>query len=92
MRVSLQSIKEFQPEEHLQVLEEEAALSIKENDKSLYICDPFRGVVFSHLKKVCYPPASSWLYSVSSGSTHVCEYTPYVLSSRAEHGSVKYSQ
>lgn len=50
--VSLQSVKEFQSEEHLQVLEEETALNIKENDKSLYICDPFRGVVFEHLKKV----------------------------------------
>lgn len=50
--VSLQSIKEFQSEEHLQILEEETALNIKENDKSLYICDPFRGVVFEHLRKV----------------------------------------
>ncbi|XP_064025913.1 DNA topoisomerase 2-binding protein 1 isoform X1 [Pogoniulus pusillus] len=49
---ALESIKEFQPEEHLQILEEEAALSIKEDDKSLYICDPFRGVVFSHLRKL----------------------------------------
>ncbi|XP_009954120.1 PREDICTED: DNA topoisomerase 2-binding protein 1 [Leptosomus discolor] len=49
---ALESIKEFQSEEHLQILEEETALSIKENDKSLYICDPFRGVVFSHLKKL----------------------------------------
>ncbi|NXE05262.1 TOPB1 protein, partial [Lophotis ruficrista] len=49
---ALESIKEFQPEEHLQVLEEETALNIKENDKSLYICDPFRGVVFNHLKKL----------------------------------------
>nr|XP_009686127.1 PREDICTED: DNA topoisomerase 2-binding protein 1 [Struthio camelus australis] len=49
---ALESIKEFQSEEHLQILEEEAALSINENDKSLYICDPFRGVVFSHLKKL----------------------------------------
>ncbi|KAM6422581.1 LOW QUALITY PROTEIN: DNA topoisomerase 2-binding protein 1 [Rhynochetos jubatus] len=49
---ALESIKEFQSEEHLQILEEEAALSIKQNDKSLYICDPFRGAVFSHLKKL----------------------------------------
>ncbi|NXJ83930.1 TOPB1 protein, partial [Trogon melanurus] len=48
----LQSIKEFQSEKHLQILEEETALTIKENDKSLYICDPFRGVVFNHLKKL----------------------------------------
>ncbi|NXG70742.1 TOPB1 protein, partial [Baryphthengus martii] len=47
-----QSIKEFQPEEHLQVLEEAAALNIEENDKSLYVCDPFRGVVFNHLKEL----------------------------------------
>lgn len=57
MYVSLQSIKEFQSEEHLQIIEEETALNIKENDKSLYICDPFRGVVFEHLKKVCYSSA-----------------------------------
>ncbi|XP_068261378.1 DNA topoisomerase 2-binding protein 1 [Nyctibius grandis] len=49
---ALESIKEFQSEEHLQILEKETALSIKENDKSLYICDPFRGVVFNHLKKL----------------------------------------
>ncbi|KFW85689.1 DNA topoisomerase 2-binding protein 1 [Manacus vitellinus] len=49
---ALESIKEFQSEEHLQILEEEAVLNIKENDKSLYICDPFRGVGFSHLKKL----------------------------------------
>ncbi|KFP76853.1 DNA topoisomerase 2-binding protein 1 [Apaloderma vittatum] len=49
---ALESIKEFQSEKHLQILEEETALTIKENDKSLYICDPFRGVVFNHLKKL----------------------------------------
>ncbi|KAI1242895.1 hypothetical protein IHE44_0000452 [Lamprotornis superbus] len=46
------SIKEFQSEEHLQILEEETVLNIKENDKSLYICDPFRGMGFNHLKKL----------------------------------------
>ncbi|XP_067417850.1 DNA topoisomerase 2-binding protein 1 isoform X1 [Emydura macquarii macquarii] len=49
---ALESIKEFQSEEYLQILEEAPALSIKENDKSLYICDPFSGIVFSHLKKL----------------------------------------
>ncbi|XP_048156257.1 DNA topoisomerase 2-binding protein 1 isoform X1 [Corvus hawaiiensis] len=49
---ALESIKEFQSEEHLQILEEETVLNIKENDKSLYICDPFQGVGFSHLKKL----------------------------------------
>ncbi|XP_074696255.1 DNA topoisomerase 2-binding protein 1 isoform X1 [Strix aluco] len=49
---ALESIKEFQSQEHLQILEEETALNIKENDKSLYICDPFRGTVFNHLKKL----------------------------------------
>ncbi|KAF2983886.1 hypothetical protein EK904_005245 [Melospiza melodia maxima] len=47
-----ESIKEFQSEEHLQILEEKTVLNIKENDKSLYICDPFSGVGFSHLKKL----------------------------------------
>ncbi|XP_024071708.1 DNA topoisomerase 2-binding protein 1 isoform X2 [Terrapene carolina triunguis] len=49
---ALESIKEFQSEEYLQILEEVPALNIKENDKSLYICDPFSGIVFSHLKKL----------------------------------------
>ncbi|XP_014733913.1 PREDICTED: DNA topoisomerase 2-binding protein 1 isoform X1 [Sturnus vulgaris] len=49
---ALESIKEFQSEEHLQILEEETVLNIKENDKSLYICDPFRGMGFNHLQKL----------------------------------------
>ncbi|NXY82680.1 TOPB1 protein, partial [Alcedo cyanopectus] len=49
---ALESIKEFQSEEHLQILDEKTALNIKENDKSLYICDPFRGAVFDHLRKL----------------------------------------
>lgn len=48
-----QSMKEFQSEEYLQVITEEEALKIKENDRSLYICDPFSGTVFDHLRKVC---------------------------------------
>lgn len=50
---ALESIKEFQSEEYLQIITEEEALEIKENDRSLYICDPFSGVVFDHLKKLC---------------------------------------
>uniref|UniRef100_A0A7M4FW02 DNA topoisomerase II binding protein 1 n=1 Tax=Crocodylus porosus TaxID=8502 RepID=A0A7M4FW02_CROPO len=49
---ALESIKEFQSEEYLQILEEAAALEVKENDQSLYICDPFSGIVFNHLKKL----------------------------------------
>ncbi|XP_074844363.1 DNA topoisomerase 2-binding protein 1 isoform X2 [Carettochelys insculpta] len=49
---ALESIKEFQSEDYLQIIEEAPALSIKENDKSLYICDPFSGPVFSHLRKL----------------------------------------
>ncbi|XP_040492740.1 DNA topoisomerase 2-binding protein 1 isoform X3 [Ursus maritimus] len=49
---ALESIKEFQSEEYLQIITEEEALKIKENDKSLYICDPFSGIVFDHLKKL----------------------------------------
>ncbi|XP_007935164.1 DNA topoisomerase 2-binding protein 1 [Orycteropus afer afer] len=49
---ALASIKEFQSEEYLQIITEEEALKIKENDKSLYICDPFNGIVFDHLKKL----------------------------------------
>ncbi|XP_008247448.3 DNA topoisomerase 2-binding protein 1 [Oryctolagus cuniculus] len=49
---ALESMKEFQSEEYLQVITEEEALKIKENDRSLYICDPFSGIVFDHLKKL----------------------------------------
>ncbi|XP_057287554.1 DNA topoisomerase 2-binding protein 1 isoform X2 [Pezoporus wallicus] len=49
---ALESMKEFQSEEHLQILDEGTALNIRENDKSLYICDPFTGVVFNHLKQL----------------------------------------
>ncbi|XP_037700593.1 DNA topoisomerase 2-binding protein 1 isoform X1 [Choloepus didactylus] len=49
---ALESIKEFQSEEYLQIITEEEALKIKENDRSLYICDPFSGGVFDHLKKL----------------------------------------
>ncbi|KAJ7322572.1 hypothetical protein JRQ81_018859 [Phrynocephalus forsythii] len=46
------SIKEFHSEDYLQILESEAALRIRENDKSLYICDQFSGAVFNHLQKL----------------------------------------
>ncbi|XP_053115689.1 DNA topoisomerase 2-binding protein 1 [Hemicordylus capensis] len=49
---ALESIKEFQSEEYLQILENETALRIQENDKSLYICDQFSGTVFNHLQKL----------------------------------------
>ncbi|KAM7063258.1 DNA topoisomerase 2-binding protein 1 isoform 2-T2 [Molossus nigricans] len=49
---ALESIKEFQSEEYLQIITEEEALKMKENDRSLYICDPFSGIVFDHLKKL----------------------------------------
>lgn len=75
----MQSIKEFQSEEHLQILEEETVLSIKENDKSLYICDPFQGVGFSHLKKVCHPATlTSLVFLFRSSHVHTCIL--YVLS------------
>ncbi|XP_027728064.1 DNA topoisomerase 2-binding protein 1 isoform X2 [Vombatus ursinus] len=49
---ALESMKEFQSEEYLQTITEEEALKIKKNDRSLYICDPFSGIVFDHLKKL----------------------------------------
>ncbi|XP_050996005.1 DNA topoisomerase 2-binding protein 1 [Acomys russatus] len=49
---ALESIKELQPEDYLQIITEEEALKIKENDKSLYICDQFSGAVFDHLKQL----------------------------------------
>ncbi|XP_005406872.1 PREDICTED: DNA topoisomerase 2-binding protein 1 isoform X2 [Chinchilla lanigera] len=49
---ALESMKKFQSEEYLQIITEEEALKIKENDRSLYICDPFSGAAFDHLKKL----------------------------------------
>ncbi|XP_077158778.1 DNA topoisomerase 2-binding protein 1 isoform X2 [Paroedura picta] len=49
---ALESIKEFQSDEYLQILEDEAALKIQESNKSLYICDQFSGIVFNHLQKL----------------------------------------
>ncbi|XP_075820941.1 DNA topoisomerase 2-binding protein 1 [Microtus pennsylvanicus] len=49
---ALESIKELQSEDYLQIITEEEALKIKENDRSLYICDRFSGAVFDHLKQL----------------------------------------
>ncbi|XP_051062024.1 DNA topoisomerase 2-binding protein 1 isoform X1 [Phodopus roborovskii] len=49
---ALESIKELQSEDYLQIITEEEALKIKENDRSLYICDHFSGAVFDHLKQL----------------------------------------
>ncbi|XP_031201771.1 DNA topoisomerase 2-binding protein 1 isoform X1 [Mastomys coucha] len=49
---ALESIKELQSEDYLQIITDEEALKIKENDKSLYICDRFSGAVFDHLKQL----------------------------------------
>ncbi|XP_045153750.1 DNA topoisomerase 2-binding protein 1 [Echinops telfairi] len=49
---ALESIKEFKSEEYLQIITEEEALKIEKDDKSLFICDPFSGTVFDHLKKL----------------------------------------
>nr|XP_048272669.1 DNA topoisomerase 2-binding protein 1 [Myodes glareolus] len=49
---ALESIKELQSEDYLQIITEEEALKIKENDRSLYICDRFSGTVFDHLKQL----------------------------------------
>ncbi|XP_074127309.1 DNA topoisomerase 2-binding protein 1-like isoform X2 [Sminthopsis crassicaudata] len=46
------SMKEYLSEEYLQTLIEEEALNVKESDKSLYICEPFRGIAFDHLQKL----------------------------------------
>ncbi|XP_040290428.1 DNA topoisomerase 2-binding protein 1 isoform X1 [Bufo bufo] len=47
-----QEIKAFQSDEYLHLIDEKEAVSLKEKDKSLYICDPFSGPVFNHLKKL----------------------------------------
>ncbi|XP_074051941.1 DNA topoisomerase 2-binding protein 1-like [Macrotis lagotis] len=45
-------MKEYLSEEHLQIPTEEEALNIKENDKSLFICEPFGSIAFDHLQKL----------------------------------------
>ncbi|KAG8572749.1 hypothetical protein GDO81_012155 [Engystomops pustulosus] len=47
-----EEIKAFQSDEYLHLIDEKEALSVKERDKSLYICDPFSGAAFNHLKKL----------------------------------------
>ncbi|XP_066441313.1 DNA topoisomerase 2-binding protein 1 isoform X3 [Eleutherodactylus coqui] len=47
-----EEIKTFQSDEYLHLIDEKEALSLKEKDKSLYICDPFSGAAFNHLKKL----------------------------------------
>nr|AAP03894.2 Xmus101 [Xenopus laevis] len=47
-----EAMKQIQSDESLQLTEEREALLLKEKDKSLYICDPFSGAAFSHLKKL----------------------------------------
>nr|XP_033785877.1 DNA topoisomerase 2-binding protein 1 isoform X2 [Geotrypetes seraphini] len=47
-----EAIQQFQSDEFLQTIDEEAVLKIKERDKSLYICDPFSGSAFNHLNKL----------------------------------------
>ncbi|XP_068944398.1 DNA topoisomerase 2-binding protein 1-like [Petaurus breviceps papuanus] len=46
------TMKEYLSEEYLQTLTEEQALNMKENDKSLFICEPFSGIAFDHLQKL----------------------------------------
>lgn len=47
-----EQIKAFQSDEYLLIIEEKEALTLKEKDKSLYVCDPFSGAAFNHLKKL----------------------------------------
>ncbi|KAM3928055.1 DNA topoisomerase 2-binding protein 1 [Leptodactylus fuscus] len=47
-----EEIKAFQSDEYLHLIDEKEALSVKQKDKSLYICDPFSGPAFNHLKKL----------------------------------------
>uniref|UniRef100_UPI00398E5BD6 DNA topoisomerase 2-binding protein 1 n=1 Tax=Pristiophorus japonicus TaxID=55135 RepID=UPI00398E5BD6 len=47
-----EAIKEFKSEEFLQTVHEDEACSLKVKDNSLYICDPFEGVAYSHLTKL----------------------------------------
>ncbi|XP_078282739.1 DNA topoisomerase 2-binding protein 1 isoform X2 [Rhinoraja longicauda] len=48
---AFQAIKEFQSEEFLQIVDEDETFSLKIKDNSLYICDPFEGAAYDHLKK-----------------------------------------
>ncbi|CAN2389693.1 Topoisomerase (DNA) II binding protein 1 [Pristimantis euphronides] len=47
-----EEIKLFQSDEYLHIIDEKEALSLKEKDKSLYICDSFSGAAFNYLKKL----------------------------------------
>ncbi|XP_069814444.1 DNA topoisomerase 2-binding protein 1 isoform X2 [Dendropsophus ebraccatus] len=47
-----EEIKAFQSNEYLHMIDDKEALALKEKDKSLYICDPFSGPAFNHLKKL----------------------------------------
>ncbi|XP_072268414.1 DNA topoisomerase 2-binding protein 1 [Pyxicephalus adspersus] len=44
--------KAFQSGEYLLFIEENEALALKEKDNCLYVCDPFSGAAFNHLKKL----------------------------------------
>lgn len=49
---AFQAIKEFQSEEFLQIVNEDETFSLKIKDNSLYVCDPFEGAAYDHLKKL----------------------------------------
>ncbi|XP_067910854.1 DNA topoisomerase 2-binding protein 1 [Heterodontus francisci] len=46
------AVKEFKSEEFLQTVHEDEVFSLKVKDSSLYICDPFEGDAYNHLKKL----------------------------------------
>ncbi|XP_069765206.1 DNA topoisomerase 2-binding protein 1 isoform X2 [Narcine bancroftii] len=49
---AFKAVKEFQSEEFLQIVHEDEIFSLKVNDSSLYICDPFEGAAYGHLQKL----------------------------------------
>ncbi|XP_048380189.1 DNA topoisomerase 2-binding protein 1 isoform X2 [Stegostoma tigrinum] len=46
------AIKEFKSEDFLQIVHEDEVFNLKVKDSSLYICDPFEGDAYNHLKKL----------------------------------------
>ncbi|XP_043575384.1 DNA topoisomerase 2-binding protein 1 [Chiloscyllium plagiosum] len=46
------AIKEFKSEDFLQMIHEDEVFNLKVKDSSLYICDPFEGDAYNHLKKL----------------------------------------
>nr|XP_046149314.1 DNA topoisomerase 2-binding protein 1-A-like isoform X3 [Oncorhynchus gorbuscha] len=59
--MAYEAIMEFQSEKHLKTTDEEAALQLDHNDKSLFVFSNFSTPAFHHCKKVVWCWTSSAL-------------------------------